>query len=363
MSGGRKQNLDEQDPFTEIIAQFGLGYTVKIYRREPKTQNKVFITSFGAEDLELSAVQEEYGGGVFQFQFYEGRDYRKSVTQHIAGPVLELSKIMDKETPVQTDERYREEAEELRAQLRDLSLEQRLDAGLLEMRSLIAGIRQAPADQADPFTMALGLLKTMQAQTLPHVTTPAPGMNMEQMLSVMKMGIELGRGGGEGASGFEGVLERFAPQILGALEGISGGAQPPALNPPPEDVQPMNLQSALAQWVPFIVQWAEGGKSEAVCAQFIEDQLPQHWLGELDTFLEKHGGQAVTIMTEWYPELLIHSAWVKELLLQLTPQDIEVADEVEAAAEAEPDPDPLAEETAELEVEVGTVEGDETGEA
>lgn len=330
-NGTEADRADELDAFLEEIG--GSGGKVKLYRKNPDHGRMEYVTTYGP-DVDLETVQETYGGGAFQFRAYrftpDGQDYVGARTVHIAGAPRELGRKMKEEDQDERLERLREERDELRRELEGQRLEQRFESFRQEIIGLVRELRQPPpqAEQENPIRLAMELARQMNAHVRPHIETPP--RESPDVLEIIKLGMELGAGAGGGgeASGYERVLERFAPAINRLLGAGDGGRQPMTIpNPPPAagGGQPMDLRQALGMWVPYLAGWAQQGKAPEARALAVWDELPPLWQTELDEFLEDQGGSAITTILGWYPELAPHRAWLSAFLDALQPEPEEDA--------------------------------------
>lgn len=329
-------SLDELDHF---LNEFGPGFRVRLYRINPQTRRPEYVSSFDFAEMDLDTVREHFGGGTFQFRAYEhsgdGVIYRGSRTVDIAGPPRDLSAKKEEETTPARVERLELERQELADRLRNMTLEQRFEALARDLSAKITELRSPPAqaEQRNPVELAMEIVRNMGALR-PHVEVPPA--QPPQFIEILKLGWDMGREGGGGGTeleGYERVLDRFAPAILGLLNRGEARDKPEEERSIVE-AAPMNLREALRPWIVYLVQWATARKDPAVRATVIADSLPALWLTELSDFLTEQGGSAITTLLGWYPELEPHRPWLALFLEELRVQLEEGPEEPEELEEA-----------------------------
>lgn len=322
----------ERDETAQSIDDFfgslggGGALKVKLYRFHQRTGKPEFVGTF-TSDIDEDFVKENYGGGSFQFRVEErtseGVKYRGAQTVHIAGAYRDLGADKEEESSQDRVERLELERQELADRLRDQTLEQRFDSFKQEMKGLISELRNPPpqAEQESPIKLAMEIARQMNS-VRPHVETPTP--QAPDILEILRLGMEMGAGqaGGDDDEGpYMRVLDRLEPFLARLLSPDARAAleNPDADPEAPQETQPVDLQSALAQWVPYLAEWAAAGKDPTARAMLVVDELPAHWMNQLDDFLEEQQGSAITTLLGWFPRLAPHRVWTEDFLEALRP--------------------------------------------
>ena len=319
--GPELRALDPVESVEEFLA--GLGEDadrVVVYRYNDLDSRQEYCGSLPWPAVDIpDEIRKRWGGGRFSVRLH-GPPNKENKSGYIGfkqlsivGPAKDLSRTVEPEADTERDRRRAEEAEQRVAELEGLRREDRIVAALAELKDFVADLRNPPAAAADAntFRMVLELVKEMQARVVPHVETPV--RDGSEMLGLVKILLEMVRDSGGGGGGpYDHVIDRVGVPLLRILEQrIGTPAQIPAEtgepNPPVTD-----LRGVLAQFVPYLVTWAEQGKDPGIRADVIADEIPPGWHDALAEIVLD--GSALTRLIGWFPELGPHRPWIEKLV-------------------------------------------------
>ena len=315
--------FEPEESVEEFLAGIGDDANrVVIYRYDSTTSRQEYCGSLPWPGVDIpEEIRKRWGGGRFSIRLYgpptkeRQSGYIGIKPLSISGPTRDLARAAELESDPDRDRRRADEAEARARELEALRREDRIVAGLAELKDFMADLRHPPAGALDasPFSMALELVKEMQSRLVPHVTTPLP--DGSQFLDMFKLGLEIGRESAGGGGPYDNVVEKVGIPLIRLLENRMGAQALPAgesaaavPNPPPAG----DLRGALAEVVPYLLEWAQAGRDAGVRADVVAEEIPEAWHDQLaDIVLD---GSATTRMLGWFPELGPHRAWVEQFV-------------------------------------------------
>lgn len=330
--------LEPDQSIEEFLAGIGDDATkVVVYRYDPQTAKQDYCGSLPWPGVDVpEEIRKRWGGGRFSIRFYgpPTSDRQSGYVGHkmlgVAGPVRDLSRVLEPEAETERDRRRAEEAEARVAELERMKTEDRVTAALEELKGFVRELRNPPpaADQVAPFRLALELVREMQTRLVPHVETPLK--DGKDMLELFRMGLELGRETAAAPGPYDTVVERVGIPLVRILEArMSSPAPQLAAGNPPSG--PRDLRAALEPFVPHLASWAARGVDALTRADLIADELPLEWHDAVAELVSS--GSAVTTLLDWFPQLAAHRPWVETLVSGLREDLIPEAPAEELAGE------------------------------
>lgn len=337
------------------------GFYVKVYRL---TGSKVeYCGRLEAADLENpeEQVRDLYGGGRFQLRFFRvgqlkpgEKRYLHSLTMDITGPTFDLSRGAAPESTREREDRRAEEIEEREARIQELRFEERMMEFRREVRETLAELRSPPAAaaMANPASMTLEIVKTVQAMVEPYLARmPASPTRDVDPIELVKLGVKLARSareeGGGRAGSYDTVVERLGLPLLELLQRQAGAGHPghalaTTSNPPDEPMPPRNALELMGPWVPYLQEWAAQGRNAGLRAAFILDSLTPGTVELLAQYLE--GPTALDDFLTRYPDTQPYRRWYEGLFRGLV---AELFEEEDADGEDVPEAEVVEEEEGE----------------
>jgi len=292
------------DVFLDLIADLAEeGGKVGIYRTWKG--RKDYLGEVSAEILSLGWVQENMGGGKYQFNARDGANkYAGAVTLDIAGK--------PKPWPDEADLAEAEEAEEVR-----------------ELRKMMEELKGGGASM-DMFKMVISMVTLMNSQSKPYIEALLAKGNERTTASELKDLLDLVRDMGGGAAEADPFAQMVRPLIPPLVQILSGGAPHVATNPlhepgpaPTFSTPPVGPGS---EWVnlirPHVNQlqgWAAAGKHTVVIAQFVANTLEQAPLGMILEQLGR-GEQFLIEFFLFFPETKTFEPWYRGFWSDLAAQ-------------------------------------------
>jgi hypothetical protein len=320
------------------------GY-VHIYRRGSRGKKYAYVTRLSVDEFAPDEVQEEWGGGTYQFRFYaaSGKHHR-SHTMEIEGP----AKTIPAREP--TDRDILASALE--------RLEQRIEERL-----------SGPA--ASPVLEMLAVVTQMQAPYVEALLSRSGGddAGVSRLLEGLHLGLELSRTGEMPRTPWDRITDQLMPRIARLIDGTPPAAEEPVgLIPTPTPIANLPLADVVPPpppppapapdapaWIRTLEPWlialqgrALARKSAEVAADLLLEDLADHHLELVADVVAAPA--AADILCHHWPPARAHIGWWRALLDRLRegigvqPDDASADAAADAAAPtveaAPPPPDP-----------------------
>lgn len=180
------------------------------------------------------------------------------------------------------------------------------------LTTLMTAMMQGQATKRDPVEIAAELMDKLKANTAP--VNPLKD-RLEEMKLLREVGEAFGGGGGEPES-IPGLLGRYAPDIIQALQGAKATDQgtgrpalPPGTTPAPE--RPTILD-VVVSYLPRLTAAAASGRDPGVYAQVVVDQVPVPVRASLRALVVTPG--IVDTLLQRYPPMAEHRDWLMAVI-------------------------------------------------
>lgn len=296
----------DTDDLQRVLGELGAraGGIIKIERRRPDKQIE-FVDETPVDVFSLKSLQEHHGGGDY---LLTGLDEQRRFVFRRRSVVVAAPPRRDTATPA-------EGAIDKLAKAVQASLDQqqRMIAMLM-----LQGRQVAPAPSADPGEMRRQLLQDLALMKQIAGGDSAPGVGIDKMMEVFKLGIETAResGGGEGGDWVtlatelvkqlgepvaEVLKQRAVPSVPTAgAQRVTHTALPSATS---AGANPMDMKKAVAQ----LVEKAASNADVGLYADLILDNVPA---STLDLILQ---GDPVARLAQIDPRVNQHAEWFRDL--------------------------------------------------
>ena len=179
------------------------------------------------------------------------------------------------------------------------------------LTTLMTAMMQGQASKRDPVEIAAELMDKLKASAAP--VNPLKD-RLEEMKLLREVGEAFGGGGGEPES-IPGLLGRYAPDIIQALQGAKatdqGAARAALPSGPPAQERPTILD-VVASYLPRLTAAAASGRDPGMYAQVVVDQVPAPFRASLRALVVTPG--VVDTLIQRHPPIAEHRDWLVALV-------------------------------------------------
>lgn len=299
-------DLTEAEILANLLADFETeeGVYIEVYRMGPRN-TRPYMGKYDIEEFSLDAVQDDYGGGKYQFRLKGPKGKRLGAqTVEIFGAPKD-----PKANP----------AEESFAKIMAESQK--------EIRALIDDVKNPPAaaQAENPIRLSLALLGAIQGMQAPYLeallSRKDDGPTARDMAEMFIEGMQMAQNMAPAENPYQGVIQTFAPMLNRALGAgadamnSAAASRPTTPNPgaqrmPPNQNPRPGWDMALSQFVPTLQSWASQDKDARLRAEIVVDDLPQQVL----PMLVEQLGRGEVFMQEFFslhPETKPFEGWYR----------------------------------------------------
>ena len=179
------------------------------------------------------------------------------------------------------------------------------------LTTLMTAMMSGQASKRDPVEIAAELMDKLKANAAP--VNPLKD-RLEEMKLLREVGEAFGGGGGEPES-IPGLLGRYAPDIIQALQGAKatdqGAARAALTSGAPAKERPTILD-VVASYLPRLTAAAASGRDPGMYAQVVVDQVPAPFRASLRALVVTPG--VVDTLIQRHPPIAEHRDWLVALV-------------------------------------------------